>query len=280
MNKVVYGNQTVLDLTSTTAEESDVLQGYKFHKANGEQTTGTAGCRDDYPTIIIPGISYKMVSWASGTDQQIADMVRLHYENKINLYDYWGVNNQRTVSLSAVSGQPAQNVVMVLMHKGYKKLVTSIGGKTTCAFVVGLLNPLSTNMNLDSETQTYSWNNCDRRTWCNNTFRSSIPETLRSIFKQTINYHGGSQKTLLHCNDYFAVPCEKEIYGTNEDAQVDETNTVQFTWYANSNNIIKNKAYWTRTYYNSSYYVYVASTGNRMTSAVSASYGIAPFGVI
>lgn len=40
-NKVVYGNQTIMDLTEDDVTENDVLVGKKFHKANGVQSTGT-----------------------------------------------------------------------------------------------------------------------------------------------------------------------------------------------------------------------------------------------
>lgn len=41
VNKVVYGSETLIDLTGDTAEASDVLSGKKFHLKSGEQTTGT-----------------------------------------------------------------------------------------------------------------------------------------------------------------------------------------------------------------------------------------------
>jgi hypothetical protein len=41
VNKVIYGNQTIMDITDTTAEESDVASGEVFYKANGERSVGT-----------------------------------------------------------------------------------------------------------------------------------------------------------------------------------------------------------------------------------------------
>lgn len=41
VNKVIYGNQTVMDITDTTAEESDVASGEVFYKANGSRSVGT-----------------------------------------------------------------------------------------------------------------------------------------------------------------------------------------------------------------------------------------------
>lgn len=41
VNKVVYGNNTLIDLTSDDVTENDVKQGVTFHLPNGEQSVGT-----------------------------------------------------------------------------------------------------------------------------------------------------------------------------------------------------------------------------------------------
>jgi hypothetical protein len=41
VNKVEYGNQTVMDISDTTAEESDVAEGEVFYKGNGQRSVGT-----------------------------------------------------------------------------------------------------------------------------------------------------------------------------------------------------------------------------------------------
>ena len=41
VNKVVYGNQTVMDISGDTVTASDVAQGKTFHDATGEQKTGS-----------------------------------------------------------------------------------------------------------------------------------------------------------------------------------------------------------------------------------------------
>ena len=41
INKIIYGGQTLIDLTADTAVESTVLSGQTFHKANGAIATGT-----------------------------------------------------------------------------------------------------------------------------------------------------------------------------------------------------------------------------------------------
>lgn len=42
VNKVIYGNTTLIDISDTTAESSDVAQGKYFYSANGEKTQGSA----------------------------------------------------------------------------------------------------------------------------------------------------------------------------------------------------------------------------------------------
>ena len=41
-NKIVYNNETLIDLTGDTATASDVAQGKSFHLASGESAVGTA----------------------------------------------------------------------------------------------------------------------------------------------------------------------------------------------------------------------------------------------
>lgn len=41
VNKVIFGDETLIDLTGDTAVASDVLSGKKFHLKSGEQATGT-----------------------------------------------------------------------------------------------------------------------------------------------------------------------------------------------------------------------------------------------
>lgn len=41
VNKVIYGGETLIDLTSDTAVASDVLSGKKFHLKSGAQATGS-----------------------------------------------------------------------------------------------------------------------------------------------------------------------------------------------------------------------------------------------
>ena len=137
------------------------------------------------------GGSIPIVSWADGTDDQIVAMVYAASYGWINLADYWHVGDERTVHLSAMSeiqylideSHSAQDVKFVILNKGGKILSN---GKE-CNFIVGLKNSLKEKGYMNSSnTNSGSWNGCARRTWCNSTFRNSIPITLASIFSTTL----------------------------------------------------------------------------------------------
>ena len=40
-NKVIYGNQTLMDITDTTASTDDVIEGQVFYSASGARSIGT-----------------------------------------------------------------------------------------------------------------------------------------------------------------------------------------------------------------------------------------------
>lgn len=40
-NKIIYGDQTLMDITDTTASTEDVLEGQVFYSASGARSVGT-----------------------------------------------------------------------------------------------------------------------------------------------------------------------------------------------------------------------------------------------
>lgn len=51
INKVILGDETLMDVTDTTAEEESVLEGYEFYGANGEKKTGVVPKRKITDTL-------------------------------------------------------------------------------------------------------------------------------------------------------------------------------------------------------------------------------------
>lgn len=243
----------------------------------------------------------KIVSWADGTDEQIAAMVAALDDGTISIEDTgWAVGDERKVTLSAMDATGVgeshveQEVTLVLMDSQHYFLTeATAGGDTKDHFVVGLKNSLNENGYMNStNTNSGSWSGCARRAWCNDVFRAAIPETLRGCFKQfkvptTTTYNGSS---VTETDDFFALFAEKEIFGSRNYSNTTEANALsQIKWYETAANRIKKAGDTGYAYYwwersprsdNSSTFCVVYTEGAQNYGAASNSYGFAPFGCI
>lgn len=250
------------------------------------------------------GKPYEIVTWADGTDEQIVAMINAADKGLINLSDYWSVGDERQVTLSAMEAtgvgesHVGQTVTFVLMNAGGKTLANPTpSGRTECSFIVGMKNGLANGttgepgyMN-SSNTTDGGWDGCARRTWCNNVFRNAIPDTLRPIFKQHLNVTAnGSDITTTTSTDYFALPAEKEVFGSSSYGNSEaEASLTQFEYYTTPANRIKKKGdsgsasyWWLRTVVNgnSTNFCYVTSAGSIAGYRASDTDLLSPFGVI
>lgn len=242
-----------------------------------------------------------IVSWAYGTDDQIVAMVNAADNGLINLSDFWSVGDERKVTLSAMSAtgvgesHAKQTVTFVLMNAGGKTLARATpSGRTKCSFIVGLKNALAEEGYMNSsDTVTGGWNGCARRTWCNNVFRNAIPSTLRGIFKQHLNKTAnGNSSTISTSTDYFALPAEKEVFGSNIHANsTAEASLRQFKYYKNDTNLPKKPgddnvfsllSWWERSpsTVGSNSFCYVMQGSSSSSSSASKANLLAPFGCI
>ena len=234
----------------------------------------------------------KIVSWADGTDEEVAAMVAAADAGKLNLSDYWHEGDERTVHLSAMSAtgvgesHAAQDVVMVLSDPGHFTLAS---GKP-CNFVVLQKDCLREDdvMNLQS-TNSGGWDACPRRTWCNSVYRNAIPASLRGIFKQfNVRTANGPGSGVKESTDWFSLFSEKEVFGstTYADSFVESQNT-QLNWFKTSSNRIKRvnggmNYWWERSPYSGSFssFCFVYSNGSAGGGSAYNSNGLAPFGCI
>ena len=246
-------------------------------------------------------VDVDIVPWAYGTDDQIVAMVNAADNGLINLSDFWSVGDERKVTLSAMpatgvsESHAKQTVTFVLMNVGGKTLARDTpSGRHKCSFIVGLKNGLEElgYMN-SSNTNSGGWDTCARRTWCNSVFRNAIPSTLRGIFKQHLNKTAnGTGTSVVTSTDYFALPAEKEVFGTHGLADsTAEANLRQFKYYKTDRNIIKKAgdsnvydliSWWERSpasISNSSFCSVTFGTGAGNDSASEANL-LAPFGCI
>lgn len=291
---------------------SAVVTSYTTSPANGStlSTIGTVTVTASYTENDITKtanttvtVSAKIVTWAAGTDAEIADMVAAADAGQIDLKDYWAAGQERTVNLSAMAAtgvnetHAAQSATLVLMDSvctGFTLAAVTSGGKTKPDFIVGLKNSLIEKGKMNSSnTNANGWSGCARRTWCNNVFRPAIPSSLRGIFKQfkwKQGKGGGSSSGLLETTDYFGLPPEKAIFGSDSYAFTDEDALyAQWDWYKTSTNRIKKTGdngsadNWWECSANSGYsigFCYANSSGNASYYYASYAYGLAPFGCI
>ena len=237
----------------------------------------------------------KIVSWADGTDEEIAAMVAAADAGQINLSDYWKAGDMRTVQLSSMQRgsvpnaserHAAQSVQFVLTDPGHYTLASG----QPCHFVViqkdclkeyGVMNSQNTNSG--------GWNSCPRRTWCNSVYRNAIPSTLRGIFKQfKVRTANGSGSGVTESTDWFSLFSEKEVFGSTMYANSSaESKNSQLTWFKTSSNRIKRvngSAYywWERSPLsgNSNSFCFVTFNGNADWNIANYSIGLAPFGCI
>lgn len=86
VNKVVFGNNTLMDISDTTAEENTVANGEVFYKASGARSTGTA----NYAGAATPGgtaLSTAAIPYGQVDDTSTATEFTATVEGITSLYD-------------------------------------------------------------------------------------------------------------------------------------------------------------------------------------------------
>ena len=181
----------------------------------------------------------KIVAFATGTDEEIAKMIEAHYNNKINIADYWAVGDIRTVHLSAMAATGVseshreQDVQFVIGDFNHDDLTTPINGHTKAAMTLlqkdclmdaaNASNPVNGSGNKEnghmnsSATNAGGWKNCARRAWCNNVFFAALPSTWQSMVKivnKKSGTGGGSSSGTEITADKIFLAAEIEIFGS------------------------------------------------------------------
>ena len=243
---------------SFSSGRTEAVTGYTSSPASGTalSTLGTTTVTISYTengttktASFTVSVSVKTVTWAGGTDQEIADMVAAADAGVIKLSDYWAVGDTRSVSLSAMSAtgvgesHAAQTVEFVIMDTTCKGFTVTATGKTP-SLIVGMKNCLNEYGYMNSsKTNSNGWSGSKRRTWCNNVFKPAMPSTLASVFKQFTwkqGKGGGASSGLLETQDYFGLTPEKAVLGSRTYSFSDEAALYdQWEWYQTSNNRIK-----------------------------------------
>lgn len=207
-------------------------------------------------TISVNLLLLKIVTFADGTDEEIAAMIKAHYNNKINISDYWAVGDTRSVSLSAMAASTvpethrAQVVKFVIADFEHDTLTSGIGPRSKAAITLlqkdclmdadNAANPINGANNTENgymrgwATNEGGWDACARRGWCNSTYFNALPAIWQSMVKEVVKYTGkggalsGTQTTL----DKIFLPSEIEIFGDRNGSVKGEGE--QYKYYKNA----------------------------------------------
>lgn len=263
-------------------------------------------------TISVNLLLLKIVTFASGTDEEIAKMIQAHYNNKIKISDYWAVGDTRTVSLSAMQATTvgeshrAQNVQFVIGDFEHDDLTTSINNHSKAAVTLlqkDCLMDASTASTLTNGTNNTEngyinsgatnvggWSDCARRNWCNNEYIKALPVSWQSMIK-TVEKHtgkGSSSSDIEKTYDKVFLPSQIELTGATSVSAPGEG--TQYQYYKNA---IVNRhkmpmwdsaprtvssTYMTRSpaLYNSIEFFFVYADGGIITQGAAESAGISP----
>ena len=226
VNKVVFGDQTVLDLTGDTVQPSDVHMGYSCHDASGQIINGTFDFENatsgtatsvDLPygkSLWVNGQlvegEFEVPTFADGTDEEIATALQLHYAGQIDLTNYWTVGDKRTIHLNAMTADGvseahhADDYEFVIIGMNHDDLVTPIGNITKAIVTLQMdriLYKNTTDATYSSDypsaedeggymnstaTNVGGWTSCARRTWCNSVFYNAVESGIKSLIKPVV----------------------------------------------------------------------------------------------
>ena len=236
-------------------------------------------------------------------------MMQAHYDNKINITDYWAVGDKRSVNLSAMSAtyvgesHRAQTVQFAIADFGKDELSTPTNGHTMAAITLTQVNCLmdatsasnSNNGSSDTErgymkssdTNVGGWKDCARRKWCNEVYYNALPSVFRSMVKEVNKKTsaGNQSSTINTTKDKAFLLSESEIYGSTTYSKAGEGS--QYEYYKTTANRYKlpkwsservSHIYWDRSPYgsDSSRFCCVRYSGSASDDSASTTSGVAP----
>ena len=214
---------------------------------------------DDEGGITIP-------TWADGTDEEIIEALEKHYNDEINLTEYWSVGDERVIQLNSMqapnpnssSTWAEQDITIVIVAMNHTDLATPINGHTKACITVQTREVLNNNTSAYSQSghiyvdgnssydKTFTkWSNLYMRTYLNSivlgafssgAFKSAIKPS-KHYRHTTYNGTGSEQVT-----DTLFLPSYPEVFGTvsySNYVVTSPTEGTQFEYYQTESNRIK-----------------------------------------
>ena len=247
----------------------------------------------------------KIVTFADGTDEEIAKMLKAHYNGEINISDYWNVGDVRKIHINEITNTTGgekhveQDIVMIIIGIDHDILKESIGKRTQAAITLQCRETLGNNSSAEIGRNfggSGQYSNSQRRTWLNNIFAGSLPSTIQSLLKTVIKKNLAN-----HSNSNAGIDTEDKVFLTSYSEMFgnanfsnykgnEELEGKQYSYYTtdiqrkktyNNNGEASNKEsyYWLRSpssYGSSNYWIGINTNGTANYRIASDELGIAP----
>ena len=242
-------------------------------------------------TCKFPSLVLEIVSWAAGTDEQIAAMLDAAKAGTINLQTNggWAVGDVRTIQISAFTG--GGNVAHVA--QSIDIAISSFADYNACGCVMqfDFKDELATHVRMNPSNTNYGgYGATEMKTTTLPALVNALPAWLKDrLLEFSVLASMGSQSSTIKTvtGNKLALRSEVEIFGTTTYTAAGEG--YQTPYYTTSANRIKKRGHsgsggywWGRSPYPSSsgYFCYVDSSGGSYRDDASNARGVAPFGCI
>ena len=191
-----------------------------------------------------------LVAWTTGSDRAIINMVNAYYNGDITLDEVksvWSVGDTREMNLSAMEAEyvgemhEVQTVELTIIDFDHDDLVNSVNGKTKSLVTVQTKNCLYNGGYINSTVANDGgWEQCARRSWCNDTFKNAVPSIISNSIKNVIkeNYKVYNDTTITTTSDYCFLLSETEVFGSYGNS-VGAEEGVQYEYYKTTSNRVK-----------------------------------------
>ncbi len=143
----------------------------------------------------------KIVSFADGTDEEIAAMLDAHYAGKIDISNYWNIGDKRQIHLNATTSDDgtscyvnhaARDVYFYIIGFNHDTLTTPINNITKAAVTLRIESGLNEADQFRGTSNLYGtgfYSTSIVRKFLNNKFYNCLPSTFNILIKQVTKKH-------------------------------------------------------------------------------------------
>lgn len=260
-----------------------------------------------YGEIVVCTSGWVIPPWSIATDEEIIDICNRFYNDEITLdeiKEVWSVGDRREVSLPYMptggyvgETHTAQNVEFDILDFEHDALTAPINGHNKALLTVQQHSVLSVSGENDNseagylnqnDAYMYAYAHSQRRSWCNDIYKSSLPLLLSENVKLTHHFsEQRSDTSAFETDDYVFLLAVSEVIASSYAS--DGRKCTLYKYYETALNRIKYagfkdsgtpKSWWTRSYlYGSSSTVnahIVSNTGTDTNARITNIYAIAP----